>query len=140
MAGFYSGIDSALWVDGVKVGRAASWNLTASAELLSTTTLGDYAPTYRLGRQSYTGSCSIYYYEDTLGKIEGQSLLKTLLQTGKVAPDQKHRFKLTTGDRLVEFDAMLSSASLGASAGEVISVDVSFSVCGSLIQSTLGGV
>jgi hypothetical protein len=140
MAGFYSGIDSALWVDGVKVGKAASWSLTASANLLPTTTLGDYAPTYRLGRQSYAGSCSIYFYEDVLGKVEGQPLLKTLLQTGKVAPDQKHRFKLTTGDRLVEFDAMLSSASLGASAGEVISVDVSFSVCGPLIQSTLGGI
>lgn len=140
MAGFYSGIDSALWVDGVKIGKAASWSLTASADLLSTTTLGDYAPTYRIGRQSYNGSCSIFYYEDAIGRVDGQPLLQTLLQTGKVSPDQKHRFKLIAGGRLVEFDAALSSASFGASAGAVVSIDVSFSVCGPLVQSTIGGV
>ena len=139
MGKVYTGIEGSLFVDGAKVGKVKNWDLAGSAETLSTTTLGDYAPTYRYGRQAYSGSCTLYYYRNETGVIEGKTLFGTLLRTGKIDPDQKHRFKLVAGDRSLEFDALVTSVGLGAEQGAVMSADVSFVVSGPLIEASLGG-
>ena len=139
MGKVYTGIEGSLFVDGAKVGKVKSWDLAGSAETLPTTTLGDYAPTYRYGRQSYDGSCTLYYYRNEADSIEGKTLFGTVLRTGKIDPDQKHRFKLVAGDRSLEFDALVTSVGLGAEQGAVMSADVSFVVSGPLIEASLGG-
>jgi hypothetical protein len=139
MGKVYTGIEGSLFVDGQKVGKVRNWTFDGDAEALETTTLGDYAPTYRYGRQSYAGSCTLYYYRNEADSIEGKTLFGTVLRTGKIDPDQKHRFKLVAGDRSLEFDALVTSVGLGAEQGDVMSADVSFVVSGPLIEASMGG-
>ena len=139
MGKVYTGIEGSLFVDGAKVGKVKSWDLAGSAETLSTTTLGDYAPTYRYGRQAYSGSCTLYYYRNETGVIEGKTLFGALLRTGRIDPEQKYRLRLVAADRSVEFDALITSFSISATQGDVISADVSFVVSGPLIEASLGG-
>ena len=139
MGKIYTGIEGSLFVDGAKVGKVKSWDLAGSAETLPTTTLGDYAPTYRYGRQSYDGSCTLYYYRNEADSIEGKTLFGAVLRTGKIDTAQKHRLKLVAGDRSLEFDALVTSVGLGAEQGDVMSADVSFVVSGPLIEASMGG-
>jgi hypothetical protein len=139
MGKLYSGITGSLSVDGVTIGKVREWSLEGSAEALATTTLGDWAPTYRYGRQQYAGSCVVLYYADENGKVESKPLIGDVLQTGKVPTGLKRRFKLVAGDRSVEFDALVTDVSMAAGAGDVLSADVSFTVSGPLIEASLGG-
>ena len=139
MGKIYSGIEGGLVVDGLKVGKVRDWSIAGAIASLETTTLADYMPTYRAGRQEYSGSCKLYYYRNAAGTVEGQALFGAVLRTGHVDPDQKHRFKLVAGDRSLEFDALVTSVGLGAEQGDVMSADVSFVVSGPLIEASLGG-
>ena len=58
----FTGIDGALYADGNKVARVSAWSFSASAAVLPTTTLGDYAATAIYGIQSFSGNCSVFYY------------------------------------------------------------------------------
>jgi hypothetical protein len=138
MGKVYTGIEGSLFVDGQKVGKVRKWTFDGDAEALETTTLGDYAPTYRYGRQSYAGSCTLYYYRNKTGVIEGKTLFGALLRTGRIDPDQKYRLRLVAADRSVEFDALITSFGIGAEQGDVMSADVSFVVSGPLIEASMG--
>jgi hypothetical protein len=139
MGKVYTGIEGSLFVDGQKVGKVRKWTFDGDAEALETTTLGDYAPTYRYGRQSYAGRCTLYYYRNKTGVIEGKTLFGALLRTGRIDPDQKYRLRLVAADRSVEFDALITSFGIGAEQGDVMSADVSFVVSGPLIEASMGG-
>ena len=75
MAKHYTGIDGALYADGNKVARVSAWTFDGNVASLPTTTLGDYAATSVYGIQSYSGSCTIYYYEKDAGAVEGSLLM-----------------------------------------------------------------
>ena len=139
MGKFYSGIEGSLSVDGVVIGKVREWEFEGSAAALNTTTLGDWAPTYRYGMQGYSGSCSVLYYAVDDGTIEAKPLLGTVIRTGQVPTDQKHRFKLASSDRSVEFDALITSVGIGAEAGSVMRATIAFTVSGPLIEASLGG-
>ena len=143
MAGFYSGKEGELLINGTKVAKVRSWSFTFNQAVLETVSLEDTDRTIIHGTRSYTGSASVYYYQDTAGGGAGQ--LSTLIgDTMKVvsasgdganAESTALTFKLkikdgSTAGRFVEFSAIPSSISITSSVGEVTAADISFEVNG----------
>ena len=141
MARQFTGIDGALYLEGNKVARVSNWALQASADTLDTTTLGDHARTSVYGIQAFGGSCTIYYYEDDKGKIQGGDLLGDVLRTDRTPVDKKHsmelRFENGASPHRVSFDCLLNQVSIAASAGQIITAQVSFTVTGPLKTASL---
>ena len=75
MARQYSGIDGRLLVDGNNVGKVRNWTINGSVDTLETTSLADFARDYSAGLQSYSGSATLFYYENDSGVIEGAALV-----------------------------------------------------------------
>ena len=140
MAKQFTGIDGALYADGNKVARVADWSLSAQAESLETTSLGDFARTYVYGKQGFSGSCTLYYYEDDAGKINGAALLTDTLRTTQTPTEPTHtielRFDGGASTRRVSFKALLQDVQISASVGGVIQAQVSFTVTGALTAAS----
>jgi hypothetical protein len=137
----YTGIDGALYVDGVKVGRVTAWSLDAQSDTLETTTLGDAARKYVYGLQGYGGTLTVQYYEDDAGKIDGGALLGDVLRTTATPTTATHALdlRLNNGSRTrsLAFNALLNNVSISASVGEIITAEVSFTVSGPLTTATV---
>lgn len=138
MAKFYSGTDGRLSVDGVVVGKVRDWSFSGTKQALETTTLADNAATYCNGRQSYGGSCEVFYYEDANSQLSPKPLLSDVLRTTAATPNQKRRLVLSAGERKLEFDALITDVEIEASAGDVMSASISFVVSGQLIDASIG--
>ena len=141
MAKTFTGIDGALYCDGNKVAKVASWTFAASAASLNTTTLGDFAATSVYGIQSFTGSCTIYYYEGNGGQIDGSALMTDVLRTTQTPTEPTHELELryqngaTTHE--VKFKCLLNQVAIAASAGEIVTAQISFTVTGPLQTATI---
>lgn len=137
----YSGIDGALYVDGAKIGRVTAWSLDAQADTLETTTLGDFARNYVYGLQGYSGSCTVLYYEDDAGKVDGGALLGDVLRTTATPTATTHALDLRLNNgsktRSLAFNALLNNVSISASVGEIITAEVSFTVSGPMTTATV---
>jgi hypothetical protein len=137
--GFFSGRHGSLNYLGKPVARVRSWSLSANVELLDTTKIDQFAPTYRPGFKSATGSASLFYYRlefrDKTTNTSFSDLLQHVLKVG--ALDESDRVELelavgnTTDDRLV-IDAYLTRVTLGSQSGEVSTCDVDFTVTGDI--------
>lgn len=131
MSGYQSGIDGSLSVNGAVVARVSEWQFSFDSGQLATTTLGDVAATYRYGLQSGSGSCDVFCYEDNAGILNAAAL------TQNAVNGQTCRLKLGVGTRALEFDALITSISMGANAGDVLSASVDFVMTGQLVDSSL---
>ena len=93
--------------------------------------------------RSYTGSASIYYYQDSSGSGSGQltTLINEVIKGGTGAGDSVNadssyvKFKLrikdgTANGRFIEFTAIPTSISMTSAIGEVVSADISFEAHG----------
>lgn len=140
MAKQFTGQDGALYADGVKVGRVSAWTFSANAAVLPTTTLGDFAATAVYGNQSFNGSCSIYYYEKDAGAIEGGSLMTDVIRTTATPTDMTHELRLSylngAQTHEVKFNCLLNQVQIGATAGDIVSAQVTFTVTGPLQTAT----
>ncbi len=67
MACFYSGKEGELFIDGTKVAKVRSWSFNMNQAVLETVSLEDTDRTIIHGTRSYTGSASVYYYQNTAG-------------------------------------------------------------------------
>lgn len=141
MAKQYTGIDGALYVDDVKVARVSDWSFSANADVLETTSLGDFARNYVYGVQSFTGSATIFYYENASNLIEGSGLLSDVLRTSQTPTEPTHvielRFSGGSTTRAVKFKCALNTVDIAATTGEIIQASISFTVCGALTAATL---
>lgn len=142
MSKYLTGIDGTLYCDGAKVGRVSDWSFSGEVDALETTTLGDYARTFASGVQSYSGSCSVFCYEDDLGQLESFALTGDVLRTSATQYNSKHRLKLLVKgqakDRAIECDVVITSVGVEASAGDVIKAEIEFVVTSGLIAAGLG--
>ena len=143
MAGFYSGKEGELLIDGTIVARVRSWSFTFNQAVLETVSLEDTDRTIIHGTRSYTGSASVYYYQDVAGGGAGQrsTLISNIIKTGSSAGDGANAestdmtFKLkikdgSTAGRFIEFQAIPTSFSITSAVGEVTAADISFEVNG----------
>ena len=143
MAGFYSGKEGELLINGNKVAKVRSFSFTFNQAVLETVSLEDTDRTIIHGTRSYTGSASVYYYQDVAGGGAGQlsSLIGDIMKVqsasgdGANAESSSMTFKLrikdgSTAGRFIEFQAIPTSFSITSSVGEVTAADISFDVNG----------
>tara|TARA_Y100001968_G_C19341690_1_gene709837 strand:+ start:354 stop:803 length:450 start_codon:yes stop_codon:yes gene_type:complete len=144
MSGFYSGQDGRLIVNDSTVAKVRSWSFTANQAVLETSSLEDTDRTLIPGMRSVTGSCSLYYYQETAGgTTDTGTLLSNLItansgsggeQGGGTKSTVKFELKVLDGNnnRSITFYAYITSLSMTNSVGEVLSADVSFEVNGAV--------
>ena len=143
MAGFYSGKEGELLMNGNKVAKVRSWSFTFNQAVLETVSLEDTDRTIIHGTRSYTGSASVYYYQDVAGGGAGQlsSLISDIIKVqsasgdGANAESSSMTFKLkikdgSTAGRFIEFQAIPTNFTITSSVGEVTAADISFEVNG----------
>ena len=104
--------------------------------------IGDYAATSVYGIQNYSGSCTIYYYEKDAGAVEGSVLMTDVLRTTQTPTEPTHELNLRyeNGATLhqLKFKCLLNSLSIGATAGEIVTAQITFTVTGPLQTATIG--
>ena len=143
MSGFYSGKEGELLIDGTKVAKVRSWSFSMNQAVLETVSLEDTDRTIIHGTRSYTGSASVYYYQDVAGGGAGQlsTLINNIIRIGSGGGDgvnaesNEVRFRLrikdgSSGGRFIEFIAIPTSFSMTSAVGEVTAADISFEVNG----------
>ena len=141
MAKQFTGIDGALYADGNKVARVSAWTFSASAAALPTTTLGDFASTAIYGIQTFSGTCTIYYYEKDGGGIDGSALMSDVMRTTQTPTEPTHELQLrydngaTTHE--VKFKCLLNQVAIAATAGDIVTAQITFSVTGPLQTATI---
>lgn len=141
---FYSGQNGRLQIDGTTAAKVTNWSISSSMSPLSTTTLEDTDQTFVNGLRSTTGSCRLFYYDDT-SDTERTNSAKTLIdklikvrtegsEPGVAAApeDVTFRLQVVEGDttREIEVDALITSASMAMAVGEVLAADIAFQVNG----------
>ena len=143
MSGFYSGKEGELLIDGTKVAKVRSWSFSMNQAVLETVSLEDTDRTIIHGTRSYTGSASIYYYQDSSGSGSGRltTLINEVIKGGTGGGDGvnaessyvtlKLRIKDGTANgRFIEFSAIPTSISMTSTIGEVFAADISFEAHG----------
>jgi hypothetical protein len=142
MAKVYTGRDGQLLLGGSTVVKVTNWALQADLETLETTTLGDNIRSYTPGLQAFSGSATILYYKDDNGSINTSGLLNKLVKTGSSGVSASDTVSLTLrladgGDlNDVTITAYITSASIGASVGEIVSAQISFQGTGALTTAS----
>ncbi len=150
MAGFYSGRDGALYIgtSTTKAAKVQNWTFSSNQAVLETTAMGDTDRTIVDGIRSYSGSARLFYYTTS-----GDSNVKDILQNSikrssgtaggdgvQTASDQI-KLKLAWLDgstpRFITFFTYVTGVTMGASMGEVSSVDITWEANGAPIEDTL---
>jgi hypothetical protein len=137
----FTGIDGSLYADGARVAKIQNWTFGASAATLDCTTLGDFATRYVYGIQSFSGSCVLLYYENEAGAIDGNGLLTDVLRTTQTPTEPTHTMELRyeNGAKLhaVSFSCLLNQVGISATAGGIVTAEVTFTVNGPLTTATI---
>lgn len=142
MAKVYTGRDGQMLLGGSTVVKVTNWSLQADLETLETTTLGDNVRSYTPGIQSFSGSATVLYYKDDSGNISTTGLLNKLVKTGTAGVSSSDTVTLTlrladgTDLNDVTLTAYITSATIGASVGEIISAQLSFQATGALTTAS----
>ena len=134
---FYSGTDGRLLIDGKEAARVRSWSYSASQSTLDTTSLADTDRTVTEGIRSHSGSCALWYYADP-GGSNASTLLQKLIKARTVgneagiAPESERvtlRLKIqdqSLEGKYIEGEAIITSAAMAMSVGEVLSAEIAF--------------
>ena len=131
MADVFRGVDGKFFFAGQRQAKVSNWTVEASVNLLDKTELGDNAIGNIADLKSYTGTATIVYYKED-SKIS--DLLGRIFKTGAVEPAEA---VFQWGDKVIKFNAIITSASLAAAPGEVVRAEVSFTADGDLTTATV---
>lgn len=137
---FYSGRHGSLIYLGKPVAKVREWSFDYSTEMLETTTVADFAPTYVPGRKSAEGAATIYWYRLAMRDMEVntafQQLMTKLVHTGTGSAADRIQLELAVGKAVGEsflINAYLTNASFGSISGEVSNARVAFRMTGDLL-------
>lgn len=144
----FTGKDGSLMLDGQEQIKVTSWTLMAELEMLETTSLGQARRSFTPGVQSFNGTASILYFRDANGRNDASTMLRQLFKTelgpggiGGVTEGQTVTLSLRLVDGLsdgtVTLRAYITSASVGAAVGEIVSAQISFQATGALITASM---
>lgn len=138
MSKMYTGRDGRMLLGTTDLGKVTNWTLQADLETLETTSLGDSQRNYTPGVQAFSGSATLLYYNDGT-KNDASTLLREIVKTGSVTTPVTLTLRLNDGTTNSDatFSAYITSASIGASVGEVSSAQISFQATGALTTATL---
>jgi len=143
MAKVYTGRDGVLQLSGTTLAKVVNFSLQADLETLETTTLGDSLRSYSPGVLGYSGSASLLYYKDDGGGINTANLLNKLIRTGTGGVSSSDTVELTlrwvdgTDENDIKLTAYITSATIGASTGEITRADISFTGTGALSTASI---
>jgi hypothetical protein len=143
MTKVYTGRDGVMQLAGVTLAKVSSFSLQSDLETLETTTLGENIRSYSPGILGYSGSASLLYYKDGNNAINTANLLNKLIKTGTDGVSSSDTVELTfrwvdgTDNNDIKLTAYITSATMGASTGEIVSVSISFVGTGALTTATI---
>lgn len=149
------GVDSEREIldDQYRIAKIRSWSLTSNSEIVETTALGDVVKTYSPSITSGEGSATLMFYEDDITN-RGENRQKDIFELVDILFPRSSPPRVilnlavdgsaSGGAALVGgaalwktnflFNAYITSASVGVSYGEVVTVDTSFTVDGPLLD------
>ena len=131
MAKYYAGQDGSVELGGVAVAKVVQWSLTANTDALEVTTLSEDVRTFTTGVRTASGALTVLYYDDAPVKLLNQVNQDTTPDTATA------RLKLKFDDKFLEFDAVLTSAELACVVGEVMRVNVNYTMSGDFTDKSL---
>ena len=139
MAKHFTGADGALYVSGTRIAKVRNWSISGSVETLNVTRTDDTATNFIYGRQSYSGSCTAYYYEDDAGALEASALLSNIIRTSGTSPTANATLLLElASNRQLQATVLFTQADISATTGDLVSANLSFVVTGNLTVATMG--
>lgn len=149
------GIDSEREIldDKYRIAKIRSWSLTSNSEVVETTSLGDVVKTFSPSITSGDGSATLMFYEDDItGARDNRQkdiyelvdilfprgtpprVILNLAVDGNASGSSAAVGQATLWKSNFLFNAYITSASVGVSYGEVVTVDTSFTVDGPLLD------
>ena len=134
MAKYYAGQDGSVELGGVAVAKVVQWSLTANTDALEVTTLSEDVRAFTTGVRSASGALTVLYYDDAPVKLLNQVNQDT---TADNSITSVARLKLKFDDKFLEFDAVLTSAELACVVGEVMRVNVNYTMSGDFVSKSL---
>ena len=158
--GFYSGTDGRLYLTGSTTGatqetihKVQNWSFSMSQAVIETTSMADTDRTLKPGVRSYSGSARVYYHTETGGSNIAtmlQNSIKKSSATNAITEDkadgeqdQSTSVKLKLAwldgdkDRFITFWVFVTGLTMGASMGEVASVDKTWEANGAPVENSL---
>ena len=143
--------------------RITNWTMNTAAQLLETTTLGDYDKSSVYGLRTTTGTLRLFYYTESTsqsGRVDNNSaswFFSALVRAetpqsadGALPPDPLSiqsipvflrlyvaKTQSINGDDYVEFTANLTGVSIASSVGELTALDVSYEATGQIARVRL---
>jgi hypothetical protein len=145
MEKLFTGRDGYMQVGNDRLLKVTAFNIQGDLNLLETTALSENVKTYAPGHQSFSGTTTVIYYK---GPNNGSNpavdtLMRRILRTGSTGITREDRVELRFffdypgAPREISFRAYITSVSVGASVGEVVSSQISFTCDGPLETVTL---
>ena len=138
MSKVYSGRDGALQVGGTTLAKVVNFQLSANLETLETTTLNEHIRVYSPGVVGYSGSATLLYYKEDDGSRNTTSILNKLYKTGPDGVSSSDTVELTfrwidgENNNDIQLTAYITSASIGASTGDIVRAEIAFQATGQL--------
>jgi|TARA_R100000084_G_scaffold108597_1_gene71685 hypothetical protein len=143
MAKVYTGRDGVMQLSGTTLAKVVSFSLSANLETLETTTLNENIRSYTPGISGYTGNATLLYYKDDSNNINTTDLLNKLYKTGTAGVSSSDTVELTfrwvdgADNNDIKLTAYITSASIGASTGDIVRAQISFQGTGALSTVTI---
>jgi hypothetical protein len=143
MAKVYTGRDGVMQLAGTTLAKVVSFSLQANLETLETTTLSENIRSYTPGISGYSGSATLLYYKDNSNNINTTDLLNKLYKTGTAGVSSSDTVELTfrwvdgADNNDIKLTAYITSASIGASTGDIVRAEISFQGTGALSTVTI---
>jgi|TARA_Y100000289_G_scaffold45013_1_gene44967 hypothetical protein len=139
MAKYYAGQDGSVEFGTsssslATVAKVVQWSLTANTDALEVTTLSEDVRKFTTGVRSASGAMTVLYYDDAPVKLLNQVNQDT---TADNSISSLARLKLKFDTKFLEFDAVLTSAELSCVVGEVMRVNVNFTMSGDFASKSL---
>ena len=129
---YHSGKDGTLIYNGSRVAKVTNWNVSASIDTLETTTLTESDRSFVPGLRSYTGSATIFYYDDA-----PKPLLERVVGTSPTSESDILTIKLGWGTKYIEGRCIINSGELSCAVGEVMQSNIQFQFTGPLVGAVL---
>ena len=130
MAKVYTGKDGSSLVDGATAAKVINWSVEGQSDALDTTTLGDSFRTYEVGLQGFTGSATLLFYADDVGKNDALELLKKAKSGAKTSLIVRLGVVGSSLSKDTSLSCIITSYQYGASVGEIVQASISFTVSG----------
>jgi hypothetical protein len=129
---YYSGKDGTLTYNGSSVAKVSNWSFSSSVDTLETTAISDTDRSYVPGLRQYSGSATIFYYDDA-----PKPLLQRIIGTSAVSESDTLALKLGWGGKYVQGNVIITSGELNCAVGEVMQATIQFQFTGTLTGVTL---